>query len=729
MMRRRRLAGLIALTLVLVGRVQAQQLDSTRRDTTAQQLQTIEVTGSIVPTAGPTIGSGVPARISTVTGEALESWEPRMLPDALETQAGVTTYDDVGSAYKISLNSRGFSASPALGTPQGVSVFLNGVRQNEPDASEVNFDLMPLDHIAKVELLSGSASLLGPNSLGGAINLITQRGSGPPGGEMELTGGMYGTYEGEASVNGSTRNNWDYYVAGGYGHETGWRDFTQATSYNGFLSVGHTGKNGGVHFWAMGARSRVALAGSLPEEILDTNATVNFTPGDYEKIHEFQGAFSGYQKVGANRFSLTVYGRTTNSDRFNSNQVPDPNARFFGNTRVLGATGDWRWTRALNQNTSLSVRLGVDAARTWTYVQIYNLENDGTLPPDQLVTAPATITTDAQSSGSDAAGYGLVDLKVGPVTLSGGARYDYVKIPFTDKLDPTNDTSSSYHRLNPRVGASVDLGHGVSVYGSWGESFRAPNLIELTCADPTASCPLPNALGADPPLDPVIAKTVEGGARLVASHFILDGSAYRTTVDNDIYFIANSLIGGYFANIGATRREGIELSGQAFLPGGHTVYANYAYTRGTFEETLQIFSARADADRTSPLFGANIVQPGDHLPSTPANTFRTGASFKLPAGLTAGLDIRYTGPQWLRGDEANETSELPGYSITNARLGWAWKGWSILGIVSNVFDTKRAVFGTFNRNETTDEVERFLTPAQARQLKVVVRRSFGAAKD
>ncbi len=725
----RRLSGSILPLLLLAARTEAQQVDSTRQDTTVQQLQTIEVTGSIAPTAGPTIGSGVPARISTVTGEELENWEPRMLPDALETQAGVTTYDDLGSAYKVSLNSRGFSASPALGTPQGVSVFLNGVRQNEPDASEVNFDLMPLDHIAKVELLSGTASLLGPNSLGGAVNLITQRGSGPPGGEIELTGGMYGTYEGEASVSGSTRGNWDYYVGGGYGHEGGWRDFTGATTYNGFLSVGHSGETRGFHFWAMGARSRVELAGSLPEAILDTNPSVNFTPGDFENIHEFQGAFTGYQKLGPSRLTLTVYGRTTNSDRFNVNQVPDPSARFFGDTRVLGATADWRWSRPLNDNTTLSFRLGADAARTWTYVRIFNLENDGTLPTDQLANAPATITTDVQSLGGDAAGYGLVDLKLGRVTLSGGARYDYVGIPFQDNVDRANDTTSSFRRLNPRAGASVDVGHGFSVYGSWGESFRAPNLIELTCADPTAACPLPNALGADPPLDPVIAKTVEAGARLVTSYFILDGSAYRTTVDNDIYFIASSLIGGYFANVGQTRREGIELSGQAFLPGGHTLYANYAYTRGTFEETLQIFSARADADPSSPLFGDNVVQPGDHLPSTPANVVRAGGTFKLPAGFTAGLDFRYTGPQWLRGDEANQTSQLPGYSITSARVGREWSGWSILGIVTNVFDTDRAVFGTFNRNETTDQVERFLTPAQARQLKVVVRRSFGAAKD
>jgi outer membrane receptor protein involved in Fe transport len=209
----------------------------------------------------------------------------------------------------------------------------------------------------------------------------------------------------------------------------------------------------------------------------------------------------------------------------------------------------------------------------------------------------------------------------------------------------------------------------------------------------------------------------------------LDGSVYRTSVDNDIYFIASSIIGGYFANIGSTRRQGIELSGQAFLAGGHTLYANYAYTLGTFEESQQIFSARADADPNSPLFGENIVQPGDHLPSTPANTVRAGASFKLPQGITAGLDIRYTGPQWLRGDEANETAPLPSYTIANARVGWQWKQWSILGIVGNVFNTKRAVFGTFNQNATTGDVERFLTPAQARQLKVVVRRSFGARGD
>ncbi len=100
----------------------AQVPDSTRRDTAVVALPEIEVTGSIAPTAGPGVGSGVPARISVISGEVIDLWEPRTLPDALGTEPGFTFYDDLGSGYKTSLSTRGFSAGPVLGTPQGVSV-------------------------------------------------------------------------------------------------------------------------------------------------------------------------------------------------------------------------------------------------------------------------------------------------------------------------------------------------------------------------------------------------------------------------------------------------------------------------------------------------------------------------------------------------------------------------------------------------------------------------------
>ncbi|TFG47910.1 MAG: hypothetical protein E4H38_07355, partial [Gemmatimonadales bacterium] len=90
------------ICLALVGTpARAQQPDSTRADSGAVQLEELEVVGSIVPAAGPGVGSGVPARVTTVTGAQIDAWEPRLLVDALGTQAGISLYDDVGSPYKL----------------------------------------------------------------------------------------------------------------------------------------------------------------------------------------------------------------------------------------------------------------------------------------------------------------------------------------------------------------------------------------------------------------------------------------------------------------------------------------------------------------------------------------------------------------------------------------------------------------------------------------------------
>jgi len=93
--------------------------------------------------------------------------------------------------------------------------------------------------------------------------------------------------------------------------------------------------------------------------------------------------------------------------------------------------------------------------------------------------------------------------------------------------------------------------------------------------------------------------------------------------------------------------------------------------------------------------------------------------------VNAGLDLRYTGQQWLRGDEANESEPLGGYLTVGARVGLERGFWEVSVVGSNLFDSHRAIFGTFNENRQTGELERFLTPMGARAVKLVVRRSFG----
>jgi hypothetical protein len=109
----------------------------------------------------------------------------------------------------------------------------------------------------------------------------------------------------------------------------------------------------------------------------------------------------------------------------------------------------------------------------------------------------------------------------------------------------------------------------------------------------------------------------------------------------------------------------------------------------------------------------------------PEHQAKAGGLLRLGGGVDVGLDARYTGPQWLRGDEANETNTLDGYFTLGARVGFERGPWEVNLVGTNVFDSHGAVFGTFNENRQTGELERFLTPMGARTVKLVVRRSFG----
>jgi outer membrane receptor protein involved in Fe transport len=261
-----------------------------------------------------------------------------------------------------------------------------------------------------------------------------------------------------------------------------------------------------------------------------------------------------------------------------------------------------------------------------------------------------------------------------------------------------------------------------------GQSFRAPAVLELACADETAACPLPFALGDDPPLDPVVSTTLEVGGQVVRGPAILNASVFRTNVRDDISFIQSetAVFEGFFDNIGTTRREGIELAVQVIPTAELSLYGNYAYTRATFRTAAEIFSIRADDDFVGvPLSGENDVQPGNRLPLVPDHQVKVGGLLSLPVGLQFGADVRYIGKQWLRGDEANETAPLDGYILTNLRAGFSRANWELSAVVTNVFDNHAAVFGTFNENRQTGALERFLTPMNARSFKLVLRRSFG----
>jgi len=106
--------------------------------TRAEQLETpvIEVIG-ITPLPGFGVpGAQVPANVQAVTGEEIARQHPLNLPEFMSRRLpGVNVQRKPEQPFQPDVTYRGFSASPLLGTPQGISVYQDGVRINERSAT------------------------------------------------------------------------------------------------------------------------------------------------------------------------------------------------------------------------------------------------------------------------------------------------------------------------------------------------------------------------------------------------------------------------------------------------------------------------------------------------------------------------------------------------------------------------------------------------------------------
>ena len=94
--------------------------------------------------------------------------------------------------------------------------------------------------------------------------------------------------------------------------------------------------------------------------------------------------------------------------------------------------------------------------------------------------------------------------------------------------------------------------------------------------------------------------------------------------------------------------------------------------------------------------------------------------------LRAGVDARYVGRQWQRGDEENVTRRLSDYALADLSLTLTWRDFELRGAVRNLFDRGVFTFGTFAENPTAPgtPVQRWLTPGLPRHVQVSLSADF-----
>jgi iron complex outermembrane recepter protein len=197
----------------------------------------------------------IPGNVQTASDQKLRDAQSLNLPDFLAGQMPSVTINEIqGNPYQLDVNYRGFSASPLLGTPQGLSVFLDGVRVNEPFGDVVNWDLIPRGALASITLMPGSNPLFGLNTLGGALALQTKNGLTHPGTEAEVSAGSFGRVGVDVShgqkLGDALGQSGHLFLAASHFKEDGWRDFSPSRVQQLF---GKVGGNGGPLTWDLSA--------------------------------------------------------------------------------------------------------------------------------------------------------------------------------------------------------------------------------------------------------------------------------------------------------------------------------------------------------------------------------------------------------------------------------------------------------------------------------------------
>jgi len=234
MNRRRRQVLVAALALLsLAGHALAQgssgQAGSQTNPPPAQPVPTTSITITVIgttPLAGVELRPDqIPAAVQTMTGRDIERSGALDVADFLNRRMnGVHVNETQGNPFQPDVSYRGYTASPLLGTPQGLSIYMDGVRLNQPFGDVVSWDLIPRAAIFSSALMPGSNPLFGLNTLGGALSIQTKDGRNSPGTTIQATVGSDVRRAVEFEHGGSRGSGIDWYLAGNLYADNGWRD-------------------------------------------------------------------------------------------------------------------------------------------------------------------------------------------------------------------------------------------------------------------------------------------------------------------------------------------------------------------------------------------------------------------------------------------------------------------------------------------------------------------------
>jgi iron complex outermembrane receptor protein len=670
----------------------------------------------------------VPANVQLFSIDSLDASSAMDPASFLARRAvSVQVSDAQAGTFQPDLLFRGFVGSPLLGASEGLAVYQDGVRMNDPFGDTVAWDILPMPAIASINLIPGSNPMFGLNALGGALSLRTKDGFNHARHSVSFTTGAFGRHRLE-SESGGHGDGVAYYVAGTLTHDAGWRDFSPSTVRRIFGNGSWRGRSSSLGLSLNAVSNDLTGNGPAPFELLQADRSAVFTHPDIfqndlvlltmtgRRTLSSQSVFEGVAYY--RRSSL----RTLSGDAAEADTAAEFNAGVNNSSRTsgrgAGATAQITSARMVGGRQSHFIAgAGTDIswARFDSATELAQLTPDRGTIGTGIFDEEAFVdlhTRSVTGSAFVSETWSVTDA----VAVTGAARFNWTALRLRDQLANDLNGDHDFGRINPSTGVTWQARPWLNVYGSYTQSSRVPSPVELTCADPEDPCRLPNAFVSDPPLDQVVARTWETGARGTKGPLEWSFAVYNSAVTDDIIFVSSGTRRGegHFVNVERSRRRGVE-AGIGYRLGDRAMaFASYSLQRATFGTPLTIAS-RLHPDAID---GEIAVDGSDRMPGVPLHNGKAGVTMNVTDRIQFGADVQAQSGLILRGDEANLLPEIPAFARLDARaLYRITKRINVVTELNNLLDTSFYTFGVLGDPSmlgTGSDDPRFYSPGEPR---------------
>lgn len=306
----------------------------------AQTLQNNEEILVIGTTPGSALGQAVndlPFDVKSANADELRDSLSLDLSDFMNSRLGSVSINSAqGNPLQPDVQFRGYTASPLLGLSQGIAVYQNGVRINEPMGDAVHWDLLPESAIQNIDMISGANPLFGLNALGGALIVSMKDGFSSEGNEIEFYSGSWNR-SAASFQSGGNNGTWGYYVNVSRFDEDGWRNLSKSSSTGVYSSLSwRDGETGAFNLNYQQGDSNLRGNGAAPVGLLSNNRADIFTAPDITRNDLQMFSLDGSRFLTDNiQLSTTIFSRKNRTDSFNGDTSEYGQCDYAGGNQSL----------------------------------------------------------------------------------------------------------------------------------------------------------------------------------------------------------------------------------------------------------------------------------------------------------------------------------------------------------------------------------------------------------